>query len=335
MDHSALFTPFSVGRMRVKNRIGMSPMGTNSAFTNGRKDEQEVDYFIERAKGGTGIIFMGCQMLNERVAQGSMEGYLDSFTVLPSLTSVCDGVHRYGAKIVCQISPGTGRNAFPDTFGNPPISSSDTPSVFDPSVKCHALTKDEIAGIMDGFRFAAGVARDAGYDAIEIHAHAGYLIDQFMSPVWNHRTDEYGVTPEGFARFPVEIVHAIKDAVGDALPVIFRISLDHRFPGGRTIEDSVELLKILEREGVDAFDVDAGCYESLDYIFPPSYLGESCMSYVCDAARKAVDVPLFTAGTLNPDDATKLIESGTVDFVNFGRALIADQIGRASCRERV
>lgn len=324
MDHSALFTPFSVGRMRVKNRIGMSPMGTNSAFTNGRKDEQEVDYFIERAKGGTGIIFMGCQMLNEKVAQGSMEGYLDSFTVLPSLTSVCDGVHRYGAKIVCQISPGTGRNAFPDTFGNPPISSSDTPSVFDPSVKCHALTKDEIADIMDGFRFAAGVARDAGYDAIEIHAHAGYLIDQFMSPVWNHRTDEYGVTPEGFARFPVEIVHAIKDAVGDALPVIFRISLDHRFPGGRTIEDSVELLKILEREGVDAFDVDAGCYESLDYIFPPSYLGESCMSYVCDAARKAVDVPLFTAGTLNPDDATKLIESGTVDFVNFGRALIAD-----------
>ena len=86
----------------------------------------------------------------------------------------------------------------------------------------------------------------------------------------------------------------------------------------------MELLKILEREGVDAFDVDAGCYESLDYIFPPSYLGESCMSYVCDAARKAVDVPLFTAGTLNPDDATKLIESGTVDFVNFGRALIAD-----------
>lgn len=324
MDHSALFTPFSVGRMRVKNRIGMSPMGTNSAFTNGRKDEQEVDYFIERAKGGTGVIFMGCQMLNAKVAQGSMEGYLDSFTVLPSLTSVCDGVHRYGAKIVCQISPGTGRNAFPDTFGNPPISSSDTPSVFDPSVKCHALTKDEIAGIMDGFRFAAGVARDAGYDAIEVHAHAGYLIDQFMSPVWNHRTDEYGGTPEGFARFPVEIVHAIKDTVGDALPVIFRISLDHRFPGGRTIEDSVALLKILEREGVDAFDVDAGCYESLDYIFPPSYLGESCMSYVCDAARKAVSVPLFTAGTLNPDDATKLVESGTVDFVNFGRALIAD-----------
>ena len=324
MMYEKLFTPFTIGRMTVKNRIGMSPMGTNSAFTSGRKDAQEIDYFIERARGGAGILFMGCQMLNEKVAQGSMEGYLDSFTVLPSLTSVCDGAHRYGAKIVCQVSPGTGRNAFPDTMGNPPMSASAIPSAFDPNVICHALTTDEIAAIMEGFRFAAGVARDAGYDAIEVHAHAGYLIDQFMSPVWNKRTDEYGVTPEGFARFPCEIVHAIKEVVGDSLPVIFRISLDHRFEGGRTIDDSVKLLKILEGAGVDAFDVDAGCYETLDYIFPPSYLGEHCMAYVCDAARKAVDVPLFTAGTLNADDGLRLIEDGTVDCVNLGRALIAD-----------
>lgn len=126
MGYESLFTPFKIGNMEVKNRIGLSPMGTNSAFTNGRKDAQEIDYFIERAKGGTGILYMGCQMLNEQIAQGSMEGYLDTYTVLPSLTSVCDGCHRYGAKIVCQISPGTGRNAFPDTFGNPPISASMT-----------------------------------------------------------------------------------------------------------------------------------------------------------------------------------------------------------------
>lgn len=104
MGYESLFTPFKIGNMEVKNRIGLSPMGTNSAFTNGRKDAQEIDYFIERAKGGTGILYMGCQMLNEQIAQGSMEGYLDTYTVLPSLTSVCDGCHRYGAKIVCQIS---------------------------------------------------------------------------------------------------------------------------------------------------------------------------------------------------------------------------------------
>lgn len=324
MGYEKLFTPFKVGNMEVKNRIGMSPMGTNSSFTNGRKDAQEIDYFIERAKGGAGIIFMGCQMLNEKIAQGSMEGYLDTYTVMPSLTSVCDGVHRYGAKIVCQISPGTGRNAFPDTFGNPPISSSETPSVFNPEIKCHAMTKEEIAQMMEGFKFAAGLAQDAGYDAIEIHAHAGYLIDQFMSPVWNLRTDEYGGSPENCARFPKEIIQALKSVVGDTMPVIFRISLDHRFPGGRTMDDSLKLLKILEEAGVDAFDIDAGCYETLDYIFPPSYLGESCMSYVCEEARKTVQVPLFTAGTLAPDSALALIESGVVDFTNMGRALIAD-----------
>ncbi|MFR3392619.1 MAG: hypothetical protein ACLTT1_20185 [[Clostridium] scindens] len=103
MGYEMLFTPFKIGKMEVKNRLVMSPMGTNSAFTNGRKDAQEIDYFIERAKGGVGMIIMGCQPLNEEIAQGSMEGYMDSFSVLPALTSVCDGVHRYGAKIVCQL----------------------------------------------------------------------------------------------------------------------------------------------------------------------------------------------------------------------------------------
>ncbi|MBQ0065237.1 MAG: FAD-dependent oxidoreductase [Firmicutes bacterium] len=324
MSYEKLFTPFKIGKMEVKNRIVMSPMGTNSALANGRKMDNEIDYFIERAKGGAGMIIMGCQPLNEKIAQGSMEGYMDSFTVLPSLTSVCDGVHKYGAKIVCQLTPGTGRNAFPDTLGNPPMSASAIPSVFDPNMMCHALTVEEIAQMMNDFRFAAGVAMDAGYDAIEIHAHAGYLIDQFLSPVWNKRTDEYGGSPEKNTRFAKDIYHAIRDVVGPNVPILFRISLDHRFNGGRDIAYSMEILKELEKEGIDAFDIDAGCYETLDYIFPPSYLGESCMSYVCEPARKVVSVPLINAGTHNPDSALALIESGNADFASFGRALIAD-----------
>ena len=248
MGYEMLFTPFKIGKMEVKNRLVMSPMGTNSAFTNGRKDAQEIDYFIERAKGGVGMIIMGCQPLNEEIAQGSMEGYMDSFSVLPALTSVCDGVHRYGAKIVCQLSCGTGRNAFPDTFGNPPMSASAIPSVFNPDIPCRAMTKEDIQKVMDGFAFAAGAARDAGYDAVEIHAHAGYLVDQFMSPVWNKRTDEYGGSPENCARFPREIIRAIRDAVGPDMPILFRISLDHRFEGGRTLADSIPLLKLLEAD---------------------------------------------------------------------------------------
>lgn len=324
MSYEKLFTPFKIGKMEVKNRLVMSPMGTNSALANGRKTDNEIDYFIERAKGGVGMIIMGCQPLNEKIAQGSMEGYMDSFTVLPSLTSVCDGVHRYGAKIVCQLTPGTGRNAFPDTLGNPPMSASEISSAFDTNLMCHALTKEEIAQMMNDFKFAAGVAMDAGYDAIEIHAHAGYLIDQFLSPVWNKRTDEYGGTPEKNTRFAKDIYHAIREVVGPDVPILFRISLDHRFNGGRDLEYSMKILKELEKEGIDAFDIDAGCYETLDYIFPPAYLGESCMSYVCEDARKAVNVPLINAGTHNPDSALELIESGNADFASFGRALIAD-----------
>ncbi|MBV7391892.1 NAD(P)/FAD-dependent oxidoreductase [Enterococcus alishanensis] len=324
MNYDALFTPFKIGNMEVKNRIVMSPMGTNSAFINGRKDEQEIDYFVERAKGGAGMIILGCQPLNEEIAQGSMEGTLDSFSVLPALTSLVDSVHRYGTKVVCQITCGTGRNAFPDTLGRPPMSASAIPSAFDPNVPCRAMTKQDIQDVMDGFTFAAGLAKDAGFDAIEIHAHAGYLVDQFMSPVWNKRTDEYGGSPENFARFPREIVQAIRKAVGNQLPILFRISLDHRFEGGRTLEDSIPLIQLLEEEGVDAFDIDAGCYETLDYIFPPSYLGESCMSYVNEAARQAVNVPLLNAGTHNPESAVEIIESGNIDFAMIGRGLIAD-----------
>lgn len=324
MNYEALFTPFHIGSMEVKNRLVMSPMGTNSAYVSGRKDAQEIDYFTARAKGGVGMIIMGCQPLNEEIAQGSMEGYMDSYTVLPSLTSVCDAVHRYGTKIVCQITCGTGRNAFPDTLGRPPMSASPIPSAFDPDMPCREMTKEDIDNVMKGFAFAAGVAKDAGFDAIEIHAHAGYLVDQFMSPVWNKRTDEYGGSPENFARFPREIIRAIRNTVGKDMPILFRISLDHRFAGGRTLADSIPLIKLLEEEGVDALDIDAGCYETLDYIFPPSYLGESCMSYVTKAAREAVNIPLLNAGSHNPDTAVSLIDSGNADFVMMGRALIAD-----------
>lgn len=323
-DYAPLFTPFKIGKLEVKNRIVMAPMGTNSAFTTGRKDEQEIDYFVERAKGGAGMLILGCQPLNEEIAQGSLEGTLDSFSVLPALTSLVDSVHRYGTKVICQISCGTGRNAYPDTLGRPPMSASPIPSAFDPDMPCREMTKEDIKKVMEGFNFAAGLAKDAGFDGVEIHAHAGYLVDQFMSPVWNKRTDEYGGTPENFARFPKEIVQAIREAVGPDMPILFRISLDHRFEGGRTLNDSMSLLKILEAEGVDAFDIDAGCYETLDYIFPPSYLGESCMSYVNEAARQAVEVPLLNAGTHNPDTALAMIEKGDADFAMIGRGLIAD-----------
>lgn len=324
MKYDALFTPFSIGKMEVKNRLVMSPMGTNSSHIDGTIADDEIDYFERRAKGGVGLIIMGCQFLNPELAQGSLEGVLQNTYVIPQLTSVVEASHRYGAKICCQISCGTGRNAFPNMMGEPPFSSSETPWTFNPEIKCRKLSKEQIKDIMKEFANSAKIAMDAGFDAIEIHAHAGYLVDQFMSPVWNIRDDEYGGSAENRMRFPCEIVESIKSVVGDKLPVIFRISLDHMFEGGRTLEESMELIKILENAGVDALDIDSGCYETIDYIFPSAYTGDACMMYVCDEARKHVSIPLMNSGNHTPDSALDLVTNNKADFAMFGRQLIAD-----------
>jgi 2,4-dienoyl-CoA reductase-like NADH-dependent reductase (Old Yellow Enzyme family) len=325
MNYEILNTPFSIGNMIVKNRIAMAPMGLNSGHIDGTIADDEIDYFEERAKGGTGLIIMGCQFLTQELAQGSMEGYLDNTYVIPQLTTLVEAVHRYGTKICAQLSCGTGKNAFPNMLnGKAPVSSSAIPSMFDPNLLCRELTVEEIRTIMKQFSYSAKVLKDAGFDAIEVHGHAGYLIDQFMSEIWNKRTDEYGGTPENRMRFAVEIVQSIREAVGPDMPILFRMAVKHNFEGGRTFEETIPLMQELEKAGVDALDIDSGSYENIDYIFPPAYLGDACMADVCEVARKAVKIPLLNAGNHTPETAVQLIESGNADFVLMGRPLIAE-----------
>ena len=324
MNYDKLFTPFKIGKMEVKNRIVMSPMGLNAGHPDGTIDKDEIDYWEERARGGTGMIITGCMFLTKELAQGSLEGYLDQTYVIPPLTTLCEAVQRYGTKICAQLSCGTGKNAFPNMYGDPPVSASEIPSMFNPDLICHALLHEEIQEIMKQFSFSAKLLKDAGYDAIEVHAHAGYLVDQFMSAVWNKRTDEYGGCLENRMRFAVEIVKSIRSAVGPDMPILFRMACKHHFEGGRTLEESMPMLKILEDAGVDALDVDSGSYENIDYIFPPAYLGDACMQDVCEMARKTVRIPILNSGNHTPETAVKLIESGNADFVMMGRPLIAD-----------
>lgn len=273
MNYDALFTPFKIGRMEVKNRIVMSPMGTLMANRDGTFSENEIAYYEERARGGTGMIICGQGYLNAELGQG---------------------------------------------------------------VLGHALTIEEIAEMMKLWEYSAGLVRDAGFDAIEVHAHVGYLVDQFLSPIWNKRTDEYGGSPENRTRFATDIVNAIHRGAGSDFPVIFRLSLDHRIPGGRTLEDSIPILRVLDRHGCDAFNVDAGCYETIKYVYPPMYMGEASMEYVCEGARAATGKPILNAGSHTPESAVRMIESGRADFAVFGRQLIADpELGRKLLENRV
>ena len=323
-NYQKLWQPIKINKMRLKNRIAFSAMGTFTPMQDGTESEEGIRYYEERAKGGVGLIKTGAMFLDEKTAQGGPTLALHNTRAIPKATALVERVHRWGSKICLQISCGTGRNGMPNIGERVPISSSPNPSFYDPETLCRPLETAEIKEIMKDFEAGAQFAVNAGFDALEIHGHAGYLIDQFISPQWNTRTDEYGGSWENRTRFATEIVETIRNVVGPDFPIIFRISLDHMYKGGRTLEDSMPIIQLLEKAGVDALDVDSGSYETMDYIFPTRYTGEACMAYVCEEARKHVSIPLMNAGNHSMETAVDLLESGNADIISFGRQLIAD-----------
>ena len=324
-DYSILWRPIDINKCRIRNRISMSGMGT---FTPTTVDQIETEsgmrYYEERAKGGIGLIHTGAYFIDEKTAQGGRTLDFSTDKSIPSGTVLTERVHRWGAKIFAQLSCGTGRNGMPQIGERVPISSSENPSFYNPSMICRPLSIEEIEEMMEHWKVAATNAVRMGFDGIQIHAHAGYLMDQFMSEIWNHRTDKYGGSFENRCRFTMETVDAIRSVVGPNFPITYRISLDHRFPGGRTLEESMKILDVLDKCGIDAFDIDAACYETMDYIFPTRYTGEACMAYVCEEARKHLTKPIINTGNHSMESAVDLLKSGNADIVQFGRQSIAD-----------
>ncbi len=324
-DYSILWHPIDINKCRIRNRISMSGMGT---FTPTMAEQYETEsglrYYEERAKGGIGLIHTGAYFIDEKTAQGGRTLDFSTDKSIPSGTVLTERVHRWGAKIFAQLSCGTGRNGMPQIGERVPISSSENPSFYNPSMICRPLSIEEIEEMMEHWKVAATNAVRMGFDGIQIHAHAGYLMDQFMSEIWNHRTDKYGGSFENRCRFTVETVDAIRSVVGPNFPITYRISLDHRFPGGRTLEESMKILDVLDKCGIDAFDIDAACYETMDYIFPTRYTGEACMAYVCEEARKHLTKPIINTGNHSMESAVDLLKSGNADIVQFGRQSIAD-----------
>ena len=324
-DYSILWRPIDINKCRIRNRISMSGMGT---FTPTMAEQYETEsglrYYEERAKGGIGLIHTGAYFIDEKTAQGGRTLDFSTDKSIPSGTVLTERVHRWGAKIFAQLSCGTGRNGMPQIGERVPISSSENPSFYNPSMICRPLSIEEIEEMMEHWKVAATNAVRMGFDGIQIHAHAGYLMDQFMSEIWNHRTDKYGGSFENRCRFTMETVDAIRSVVGPNFPITYRISLDHRFPGGRTLEESMKILDVLDKSGIDAFDIDAACYETMDYIFPTRYTGEACMAYVCEEARKHLTKPIINTGNHSMESAVELLKSGNADIVQFGRQSIAD-----------
>jgi len=321
-DH--VLSPGRIGSLDLPNRVVLAPMGTEMGTPEGLFTEREIAYYTERARGGTALVMTGISAVQQDVEQihaGLCR--VDTDASIPGLTALADSIHAVGGLVSVQLTAGLGRNINEVSPDRLPVSASPNPHFSDPSVLCRALEIDEIHLIVQRFGEAAARVAAAGADAIDIHGHTGYLIDQFMSEVWNWRTDSYGGSVENRCRFAVEIIHAVR-AAAPGLPISFRLSVDHRFPGGRTAVEARQIAVILQDAGLDLMIADDGSYEAMDYVFPPYYLGDACMVSAAKALKEVLHIPVMACGNLTPENAEAVLAAGDADFAGIGRGLIAD-----------
>lgn len=317
-----LFDKTYIGKMKLKNRIFMSPMGTTGE-ADGAYNIDAINYFMERAKGGTGLIITGANVVSTKYEPRPCTE-LSDFHHVERLNMLIDRCHHYGAKVCVQLSPGLGRQQFTDPF-TPPYSAGSVGSFWFPDLICKPFSKEDIHYLVEKIGYSASLAVMAGADAVELHAYGGYLLDQFQSKQWNNRDDEYGGSLENRMRFTLECIEAIKKNVPDSVAVIVKFTPDQRVDGFRDLSEGIEMAKILEKAGVDALHVDTGCYEEWYQAITTVYSKPGHKLDVQKAIKEVVSVPVLGDGKLfDPDLASKAVSSGILDYVGLGHEMLAD-----------
>lgn len=339
-QYPALFSPIKIGSMEVKNRIAMMPMGVFSPRLmgpNGAYTKDGADYYIERAKGGVGLIITGLLpvgWLPKGLGPGDQGEGFNKY--VEQQKYLAGGVHKYGGKVVVQITALSGRSSA--SASDP--AACEIQNVWDPTKKNPEMTKKEIHDYIEMFANASLACKLAGIDGVEVHAvHEGYLLDQFTIANTNSRTDEYGGSLENRLRFPSEIVQAIKAKCGSDFPVLLRYSVRSYMKGfnrgalpgeefvefGRSLEESIVAAQKLVEAGYDALNCDNGSYDSWYWPHPPTYMPKACNLEDVKALKKYVSVPVVCAGKFdNPELANNVIAKGEIDMMGMGRPLLAD-----------
>ena len=329
---SFLFRPGKINTLELKNRIVMAPMGARGLIElDGRFSQRAVDYYVARARGGAGLIITGLMAVETEVEKRDRGPWsplarADSTLYIPRLNELAEAVQDHGAKIAAQFTAGYGRLARPEVVqAGWAVAPSAQPCSSDPSVLARELTIEEIVKLTKAFVAAALIVKQAGFDAIELHGHEGYLIDQFMTAKWNKRKDGYGGDLEGRLRFPLEIIASVRRAVGGQFPLIFRMAGSHHVEDGRHIEESIAIARKFEEAGVDCLHIDAGCSEAKHWAHPPVYMDRGCTVDCASSIKKGVTIPVIAVGRLGyPDLAERVLAEGEADFIALGRALLAD-----------
>ena len=345
MKYQTLFTPIQIGKLTLKNRFAMAPMGPlGLGDSEGGWNQRGIDYYTRRAQGGTGLIITGvtfsdCEVETQSMPNAPNSTYNPVHFVRTS-REMTERVHAYGAKIFLQMSGGFGRVTIPTNLGEfPPVAPSPIPHRWLDKT-CRELTRDEIHKIIESFGKGAFNAKRAGFDGVEVHAvHEGYLIDQFAIAFFNHRTDEYGGSLENRLRFAKEIREEIAKTCGWDFPVAVRFSpksmlKDWRkgaLPNeefeekGRDLEEGLQTAKLLEAYGYDALDVDVGCYDAWWWNHPPMYMEKGPYRKYAKLVKETVKIPVFMAGRMDtPEMAESCVKDGTCDVISLGRPLLAD-----------
>ncbi len=359
--YDALFTPWKIGNVEIKNRIVMCPMGGTSLFGwfelgGCHFDKEAAKLFLERANNNVGLIIPGIAPLRDTFWG---KWLWQNPKMFDELKEFMDEIHKTGAKLFIQLTAGMGRswaiteliaplhkNKFTRALIKPVIdtshelaSPSEQPSRWAHDITCPAMTKEQIHEIIEAFAKTAKLCRDAGVDGVEVHAvHEGYLLDQFAIEFFNKRTDEYGGSFENRYRFATEVVKAIKGACGDDFPVSLRYSVESKMKGfcegampgeeytevGRGMEGSEKAAKYLQDAGYDMLNADNGTYDSWYWAHPPMYMPQNCNLDDVAHIKKYVDIPVVCAGRMEPDAGAQAIAEGKIDGVGVARQFLTD-----------
>lgn len=323
----SLFEEYQVSRaLTLKNRLAMLPMGNACMNPDGSISDRQIDFYEERAKGGFGLLFPTACVVNTDYEDNPPPCVLKNYAQSVRIGLLADRVHMYGTKLCVQLSMGLGRVSSGSPI-IPPHAPSKSRSYWFPDLETIPFTTDEIYKLIRDFGIAARFAKAAGADAVELHAYGGYMIDQFLSPDWNHRNDEFGGTFDKRLRIVSELREQVVKNCGSDFPMFIKMTPDYKWKsGGRTLEEGIRLAKEFDKMGFDMIHLEMGTYENWYYSVPTIYQEEGYNLYMARALKEAgIRTPLIAGGKLHrPDFARKVVEDGLLDIVGLGHQCFAD-----------
>jgi 2,4-dienoyl-CoA reductase-like NADH-dependent reductase (Old Yellow Enzyme family)/thioredoxin reductase len=330
MKFEKLLSPIKISTLELKNRMVMAPMVTNFATREGYVTQRLKDYYEERAKGGVALIIgeASCVSYPVGLATAHQIGIYDDRQI-PGLKELVDVVHKNNCKFAFQLHH-AGHRATRSLTGYQAVSASEIAdegrwAQWIGGEPPRALTVSEIEQLVAAYAAAAVRAKTAGADAVQLHGAHGYLILNFLSPLYNRRTDKYGGDIKGRTRFAQEIVQLVRQKVGKDFPILFRISGEEGVEGGLRLEEATVICSILEEAGVDSFDVTSGSHDCFQEVVPPLDFPSGWRVYMAEAIKQVVRVPVMTTGRIqSPELAESILREGRADLIGLGRSLISD-----------